>query len=295
MKVLINEEEKKIILEMHSKEKKNNIVLEQSTNGQGIDAQLQSFITNGSVKNGKVVQMNSTNPQLQYAIEQESSKTPGKFRYLFIDKRVGTFENGTFVFMKDAVWSGQPNKPMDNTPTATTSATDIAKIKPLDSNQNKVLELLKPLNWFHEPAPTDVEVDQNLYQKLDLTGTKNVDLKNVDGGEDLVNKYSKYFPAANFDKGFFVYKKTKDTEPSVTKNNGIKPTPESCKIAIENLWNTVDKPNRYQLNDKEIADYKREAELCSESPDIFLLRFGLKNKLKDLVNSKYRIKLKSRL
>ncbi len=63
-----------------------------------VEAQLQAFVDNGTVKNGIVVQMQSTNPQLQYAIRQESSKTPGKFRYFFIDRRVGGFENGTFVF-----------------------------------------------------------------------------------------------------------------------------------------------------------------------------------------------------
>ena len=63
-----------------------------------IEAQLQAFVDNGAVKNGIVVQMQSTNPQLQYAIKQESTKTPGKFRYFFIDRRVGRFENGTFVF-----------------------------------------------------------------------------------------------------------------------------------------------------------------------------------------------------
>ena len=285
MKVLINEEEKNIILEMHSKEKKNKVVLEQVANSQSVDAQLQAFLTNGSVKNGKVVQMNSTNPQLQYAIKQESTKTPGKFRYLFIDKRIGTFENGTFTFMKDAVWA--PSQSTDsNKPTTPTSKPIV-----LDSNQNKVLELLKPSGWFHEPAPTDVEVDQNLYQKLDLTGAKNGDLKDVEGGQDYVTKYSKYFPSTNFSNGFFIYKKTSPQTPTVQRKAGLTVTAESCKIAIETLWDSVKNPNSYSLTDQEVSDYKTTAEICAqpENSEKFLLRFRLKDKLKDLVNSKYRI------
>ena len=60
--------------------------------------QLQVFIDNGKIQNGVVIGMKSANPQLQYAIKQESSTTAGKFRYFFIDGRVGRFENGNFVF-----------------------------------------------------------------------------------------------------------------------------------------------------------------------------------------------------
>jgi hypothetical protein len=54
-----------------------------------IKDQLEVFITNGCAKNSKVVKMTSSNPQKQFAIKQESTKTPGKFRYFFIDKTVG--------------------------------------------------------------------------------------------------------------------------------------------------------------------------------------------------------------
>ena len=69
-----------------------------------IKSQLQAFVDNGAVQNGIVVQMQSTNPQLQYAIKQESSRTPGKLRYFFIDRRIGRFENGIFEFY--ATWTG---------------------------------------------------------------------------------------------------------------------------------------------------------------------------------------------
>jgi hypothetical protein len=109
MKILIEDVEKNSILDMHSKMKKNKVVSEQV--GQpGIDAQLQALVDDGRVV-GTVVPMNSTNPQLKFAIKQESTKTPGKFRYFFIDKRVGVIENGAFTFVKDAVWSPGPAKP----------------------------------------------------------------------------------------------------------------------------------------------------------------------------------------
>ena len=108
MKILIEDVEKNSILEMHSKMKKNKVILEQVQ--PEIDAQLQSFVDDGRAL-GTVVPMNSTNPQLKFAIKQESTKTPGKFRYLFIDKRVGMMENGKFIFVKDAVWSPGPARP----------------------------------------------------------------------------------------------------------------------------------------------------------------------------------------
>ena len=111
MKILIREEEKDVILDMHSKMKKNNVVSEQV--GADIESQLKSFIDDGRVV-GTVVPMNSSNPQLKFAIKQESTKNPGKFRYLFIDKRIGMVENGKFAFVKDAVWTpGQPKAKVD--------------------------------------------------------------------------------------------------------------------------------------------------------------------------------------
>lgn len=89
--------EKKSILEMHSKIKQN-LISEQ------VDADLQNklnkFLTDGCIKNAKIVSLQTTNPALKYAIKQESTKTPGKFRYFFADGRVGIFDaNGKFQFL----------------------------------------------------------------------------------------------------------------------------------------------------------------------------------------------------
>ena len=93
----ITQKDKEAILEMHSKMKKP-LISEQ------VDADLKSklnkILTDGCVKNGKIVTMQTKNPALQFAIKQESTKTPGKFRYFFADGRAGIFDaNGKFEFL----------------------------------------------------------------------------------------------------------------------------------------------------------------------------------------------------
>jgi hypothetical protein len=168
------------------------------------------------------------------------------------------------------------------------------KTTELSQSQKDVLAIIKPMGWFNEPAPSEVKVDQGLFEKIDLTGTKNVakegDEEFIDT-EGLVAKYQKYFPATQFPNGFFIYKKAQSSLPTVTSKQGLKPTTESCKIAIETLWNDVQNPMSYSLTDQEKMDYKKMVEVCTqpENAGKFLLRFGLKDKVKDLVNSKYRI------
>jgi hypothetical protein len=83
-----------------------------------IKDQLEVFITNGCVKNGNVVKMTSTNPQKEFAIKQESTKTPGKFRYFFIDNTVGmNDETGKFQIL--------PNKWACNTKAVEAAKTNI--------------------------------------------------------------------------------------------------------------------------------------------------------------------------
>jgi hypothetical protein len=70
-----------------------------------IPEQLEQYITSGCAENGKVVQMKSNNPNKQFAIRQESTKTPGKFRYLFIDGTVGMKDvGGKFYMIPKATW-----------------------------------------------------------------------------------------------------------------------------------------------------------------------------------------------
>ena len=106
-KFLIEETEKSRILEMHK-----SLMNEQTdSNNTSIKDQLQSFIDQGCFPSGtpKVVTMKSTNPQKTFAIKVESTKTPGKFRYFFIDNTVGQKENETFT-MLTSKWSCDTNK-----------------------------------------------------------------------------------------------------------------------------------------------------------------------------------------
>lgn len=106
-KFLIEETEKSRILEMHK-----SLMNEQTdSNNTSIKDQLQAFIDQGCFPSGtpKVVTMKSTNPQKTFAIKVESTKTPGKFRYFFIDNTVGQKENETFT-MLTSKWSCDTNK-----------------------------------------------------------------------------------------------------------------------------------------------------------------------------------------
>lgn len=74
---------KKIIKEQTNTENPKNEVKER----------LEQYIDKGCAPNGKVIATTSTNPEYSYAIKQESTKTPGKFRYLYdIKKGEDTFE-----------------------------------------------------------------------------------------------------------------------------------------------------------------------------------------------------------
>jgi len=215
-------------------------------------------------------------------IKGPSGSMKGKDKRVYDDFTYAIVEPATGVVLKQGTWTCSQLQPKKEEPKKEGP-------KPLNSNQTKVLDLIKPSGWFHEPAPTDVEVDQKLYQKLDLSGAKND--KDVSDDLGLVTKYSKYFPTTDFADGFFVYKKTSPQTPIVQRKAGLTVTAESCKIAIETLWDSVKNPNSYSLTDQEVSDYKRTAEICAqpENSEKFLLRFKLKDKLKDLVNSKYRI------
>lgn len=215
-------------------------------------------------------------------IKGPSGSMKGKDKRVYDDFTYAIVEPATGVVLKSGPWPCPQLQPTKVEPKKEGP-------KPLNPNQTKILELIKPSGWFHEPAPTDVEVDQKLYQKLDLSGTKNVEGVSDDLG--LVDKYSKYFSKTEFPDGFFLYKKSNNQTPIVKRKAGLTVTAESCKMAIENLWNSVKNPNSYSFSDQEVSDFKTIAEICAqpENSEKFLLRFGLKNKLKDLVNSKYRI------
>ena len=93
----ITQTDRESILEMHTKMKKPLISEQVDTD---LKTKLNKILTDGCVKNGKIVSLQTTNPALQFAIKQESTKTPGKFRYFFADGRAGMIdENKKFKFL----------------------------------------------------------------------------------------------------------------------------------------------------------------------------------------------------
>lgn len=191
----LQKDEKNRILSMHKA-----LIKEQATVAdapKSVSDQLQVFITNGCAKNGKVVKMKSTNPQKEYAIKQESTKTPGKFRYLFIDKTVGmNDETGKFQISSNK-WSCDISKVQANASAEQAVTTDL----------NNNLTQMKDRGWMEYSELTKngfntLEAKEGKYEttQFDMGNGNKITLykpKNI-GGElkqytkvqqDLLNKY----------------------------------------------------------------------------------------------------------
>ena len=112
------------ILEMHSKMKKPLISEQVDTD---LKTKLNKILTDGCVKNGKIVTLQTKNPALQFAIKQESTKTPGKFRYFFADGRAGIFDdNGKFQFLPGKLDCTEVQQAAAQAVTAATQAANAA-------------------------------------------------------------------------------------------------------------------------------------------------------------------------
>ena len=178
-KFLIENTEKSRILKMHK-----SLMNEQTdSNNKSIKDQLQSFIDDKCFPDGKaeVVTMKSSNPQKTFAIKLESTKTPGKFRYFFIDNTVGQKENETFT-MLTTKWSCDTNKlqkdKVKNDATLSASTENLNRIK-------------KEGNWStKEELIASGETEQNIanpamYEKMivgDVTIYRNKSLSGIGSG-----------------------------------------------------------------------------------------------------------------
>jgi hypothetical protein len=180
MKYNINTSEKKRILDMHSKQKKF-LVREQSE--KSLYDKLQSFIESNYIHQpAKVVKMKSSKPDLSYAIKKESTKTPGTFKYFFIDGRVGGMVDGKFVFDKrrwpvDGYDRFLKNKEIESANTANTA--EINKLK--KGGWDTESELLQ------SGIPKDDLLNPNLYLKNTSYG---VTLYKSKVDEDRPGEYS---------------------------------------------------------------------------------------------------------
>ena len=120
----ITQIDKDSILEMHSKMKKPLISEQVDTD---LKTKLNKILTDGCVKNGKIVTLQTKNPALQFAIKQESTKTPGKFRYFFADGRAGIFDaNGKFQFLPGKLDCTEVQQAAAQAVTAATQAANAA-------------------------------------------------------------------------------------------------------------------------------------------------------------------------
>jgi hypothetical protein len=158
--------------------------------------------------------------------------------------------------------------------------------KTLNANQLKVLEFIKPLRWSNTPIPTDVEIDNGMFLKMDLSKQDGggADYKNLSKEDvDLAAKYYKYF--TDFKNGFFVYKKVSSQTPTnIGRASKVEITIESCKDAIESLYDNMISPRTYPLEVEDKNTHKNTAKLCIEPANKgkFIVRFGLKNKIDKL-------------
>lgn len=127
----------------NSNYKMKKSVISEQTNPD-LRQQLEKFLSDGCVKDGVIVSMQSTNPSLQLAIKQESSRTPGKFRYVFSDKRIGSFnENGKFEFSPSKMFCKALQQSTAASVTATQQSETDSKIATEMKKGWKKLETLK--------------------------------------------------------------------------------------------------------------------------------------------------------
>ena len=199
MKFNLTEGEVKNILEMHSKMKKEVKVLKEQTEPT-LQEKLQSLIDDGCIKGGVVVQMGSTNPNKQYAIKQESTKTPGKFRYFFIDNTYGTVgPDGKFKYGSEK-WECNTNKiQSDKEQLAKTKADSELQKVATDAN---VENLKKEGGWktYDELIATETKENINnpaMYEKKVVDGIslyRRTSGKGITGGldkrqQDVINQF----------------------------------------------------------------------------------------------------------
>lgn len=182
MKFIIEESEAKRILSMHQSLKEQT-----TTPTKTIREQLQDLVDNGCVTGGTVVAMTATNPNKQFAIKKESSKTPGKFGYFFIDYTYGSVgEDGKFQMAKEK-WSC-------STGSAIKKTEETKPAPQLTPQQQKSVDDL--INFYNKGPEPLYKKEEPTADQLAKKEWEKVNLKNEPGFKDTIN----------FD--YFIWKKT---------------------------------------------------------------------------------------
>jgi len=175
MKFIIEENEANRILSMHQalKEQVNPPAAGTPAPPKPKTTQekLQEFVDGGCVKNGVVVRMNSKNPNKQFAIKQESTKNPGKFRYFFVDFTYGTVgADGTFQTATNKWECNQTNIAANQSQAAQAQAN---QAQAQQTAQTNIDLTQKEGGWKKREDITDTDANVNnpqMYQKQVVNG-----------------------------------------------------------------------------------------------------------------------------
>jgi hypothetical protein len=257
------------------------------------DAKREGCLTDPNLNYNSVFRTKKDDGTFRYFIKGPSSSMQGKIKRVYDDNTFEIIEPTTGNALRSSRWECK------TTPLVPPKVTE-----PLNSNQKKVLEIIGRDGWFSEPAPTEVEVELGKFKKYNLGGTdkdsenttkdsENTTDSNVNPKAEKhdLEQYTKWFKDLRRD--FFVYKKTTKLPNEIVRKTAEKVSGQSCKRAIENLWNNLKNPNNpgFQLTPQEISNFVQMAKICKEPANNrkFILRFGLKDKLEDLTKSKFRI------
>lgn len=296
-KIKVSNEEVMRILSLHENYKKS-LVVEQTQPAPKNRTELIQFFAKAKAN------LCLTDPNLKYDapfrttgesrgyIKGPSNRYPGMDKRIYDDFTVEVVDPSSLAVIVKTTWACDSLKPVEPKKEEPKKE-DPNKPKPLNKNQNDVLAIIKRQGWFNEPTPSDVQVKLGNFEKLDLT--KSNEDEGFEDPTGFIEKYGEYFPKADFPKGFFVYKK-QATQRTNTKRERVEVTGESCRAAIENLWNNVYNPKSFgsdEYTTEQIENDKFTATQCAEpvNANKFLLRQGLKKKLIDLSKSKHRINI----
>jgi hypothetical protein len=258
--LLLHENYKNTLLTEQSKEKTREEVLKWFA-----DAKRTGCLKDPNLNYNSVFKTKSDDGTLKYFIKGPSNSMQGKIKRVYDDYTVEIVDPTTGNSLRSSTWKCSPQV----TPEV---------IEPLNSNQNEVLRRIKRLGWFHEPAPTEVEIEMKNFEQKDLTKADT-----VLGLNPEIN-YSTWFTKEKFPNGFLVYKKTTTRTQSAGPVTKIEVDAKECITAIEGLWNNYKNPRSYPITPEQRNDFRETAKMCAEPTNRqkFTFRPGLNNKLNDL-------------
>lgn len=230
--------------------KTNKIIKEQQdteAQSNAVKNRLTVYIDRGCAPNGKLVKMTSTNPELSFAIRQESTKTEGKFRYLYdIKKNETTFEKKIAVPGAGGklVFSGTWYCDVD---LKYTEPTNFERQKKEDMRRSAI-EKYKLEGWIDMGGvlnPAEIEM---------YKGASKIDLKDKHP-EAFVDSYILVNPNLNSIKTDELIREL--TELVKTRNYSDRKT---CRQIINNY--NVAKQKNVPINDAVLLRWKSAVNMC---------------------------------